>query len=507
MEILAAVRRATARHDLIDRDSTVIVGVSGGADSVCLLHVLKTLAPEYDLRLHVAHLDHQLRGDAARADADFVRDLAQRWDLPCTIESRDVAAFAHQHKLSLEEAARQVRYGFLMEVALANDSETIAVAHHADDQTESVLMHFLRGSGLAGLRGMLPKLLIADFRFLIANQHSETPALHQAQRGASVHNQQSKLHLIRPLLDVPRVDIEAYCAQHDLPFRTDATNADTTYFRNRLRHELLPLLETYNPNFRTILRHTATVVAADYELLEAHRNFAWDMTLLDETDTAITFSLSAWREQPVGTQRALFRRAIHQLRASLRDIEFVHVEDAIELLARATTGDQATLPHNLILEVSYDTFTIAPRDQLNVPDWPQLPEGLSTLVVNVPGLTPLPESKWVLETTLVAETPAELSGGFTAYLDADQLVAPLSLRPRQSADRFQPHGQSSPLRLKDWLISVKVPRLVRDRLPLLVAGDPVAGDQIAWVPGVRVGQPFIVTKQTRRIAKFVFQKV
>jgi tRNA(Ile)-lysidine synthase len=351
-------------------------------------------------------------------------------------------------------------------------------------------MHFLRGSGLAGLRGMRPKLLMDDFRLLIMGEQSASG------------NPQSKIHLIRPLLDVPRVDIEAYCAQHDLPFRTDATNADTRYFRNRLRHELLPLLETYNPNFRTILRRTATVVAADYELLEAHRNFAWDMTILDETDTAITFSLSAWREQPIGTQRALLRRAIHKLRASLRDIDFVHVEDAIEMLTRATTGDQATLPQNLILEVSYDTFTIAPRDQLVVPDWPQLPEGLLSLAVNVPGLMPLPESAWVLETSLVSDKLDKLSGGFTAYLDADRLGGALLLRPRRSADRFQPHGQPSPLRLKDWLISVKVPRLVRDRLPLLIAGD-----QIAWVPGVRVGQPFIVTEQTRRIVKLIFQKV
>ncbi len=296
MEILAAVRRASAKHDLIERDSAMIVGVSGGADSVCLLHVLKTLAPEYNLQLHVAHLDHQLRGDAARADADFVRDLAQRWDLPHSIDSRDVTAYARDHKLSIEEAARQVRYGFLMEVALANNSETIAVAHHADDQTESVLMHFLRGSGLAGLRGMLPKtkmLEMSGWKF-----------------------EAKDVELIRPLLDVPRADIEAYCAQHALAFRTDATNADTTHFRNRLRHELLPLLETYNPNLRAILRRTATVVTADYELLEAHRNFAWDMTILDETATAITFSLSAWREQPIGTQRALLRRAIQQLRSS-----------------------------------------------------------------------------------------------------------------------------------------------------------------------------------------------
>jgi tRNA(Ile)-lysidine synthase len=383
----------------------------------------------------------------------------------------------------------------LIEVALAQGSGTIAVAHHADDQAESVLMHFLRGSGLAGLRGMRPKTKMVE----VGNWKLEVGSW---RLEAAIRD----LQLIRPLLDVPRADIEAYCVQHDLPFRTDATNMDTTYFRNRLRHELLPLLETYNPNFRTILRRTATVVAADYELLEAHRNFAWDMTILDETDTAITFSLSAWREQPIGTQRALLRRAIHQLCASLRDIDFVHVEDAIELLARATTGDQATLPQNLILEVSYDTFTIAPRDQLVVPDWPQLPEGLSSLAVNVPGLTPLPESAWILEATPVSERPAELPGGFTAYLDADQLGDALFFRLRQSADRFQPHGQPSPLRLKDWLISVKVPRLVRDRLPLLITGDLVAGDQIVWVPGVRVGQPFIVTEQTRRVLKLTFHK-
>jgi tRNA(Ile)-lysidine synthase len=499
MEILAAVRHAIAQHDLIERDSTVIVGVSGGADSVCLLHALIALAPEYDLRLHVAHLDHQLRGDAARADADFVRELARRWDLPCTIAARDVAAFARDHKLSVEEAARQVRYAFLIEVALANDSETIAVAHHADDQTESVLMHFLRGSGLAGLRGMLPKLLIADLGLLTLAPARSAGVDNQQ---SAISNPQSKIHLIRPLLDVPRAGIEAYCAQHNLAYRTDATNADTTYFRNRLRHELLPLLETYNPNLRSILRRTARVAAADYELLEAHRNFAWDMTLVAESDAAITFSLSAWREQPIGTQRALLRRAIHQLRASRRDIDFVHTEDAIELLARATTGDQVTLPHQLILEVSYDTFTIAPHDQLTPPAWPQLPAGLTSLAVNVPGVTPLPESCWRLETALVSERPEKPASGFTAYLDADQLIGPLRLRPRQAADRFQPQGMSAAVRLKDWLIKVKVPRRARDRLPLLVAGE-----QIGWVPGVRVGQPFIVTGQTRRIIKLVFQRL
>jgi tRNA(Ile)-lysidine synthase len=490
MDILASLRQAIARHDLLVHDSTVIVGVSGGPDSVCLLHALKSLAPEYALSLHVAHLNHRLRGADADADAEFVRDLAAQWRLPSTITARDVAAVARARKLSREEAARQVRYTFLLEVASANNSQTIAVAHNADDQAESVLMHFLRGSGLSGLRGMRPKTRLAELR------------IQNPEAGSRRHVTDLKdLYLIRPLLDVPRSKIEAYCDEHALDTRIDATNADSTYFRNRLRHELLPLLETYNPNIRAVLRRTASVVAAEVELLDAHRNFAWDMTLVSQTDEAITFDLLQWREQPLATQRALLRRAIQQLRPPLRDIDFVHIETAVELLQHATTGDQATLPQNMMLEVSYATFTLAPRDQLTLPDWPQLPEGITALSVPVPGLTPLPESEWSLEATPVSKMPDNPPGGFEAYLDASALAAPLIIRPRVSADRFHPQGLLSPVRLKDWLIGAKVPRAVRDRLPLVVAGD-----QIVWVPGVRVGQPFLVTGETTQIVKLIFRK-
>jgi tRNA(Ile)-lysidine synthase len=485
MEILAAIRRAVAKNELIECNSTVIVGVSGGADSLCLLHALNTLAPKYDWRLHVAHLDHQLRGAEARADADFVHDIAQHWGLPHTIDSRDVHGFARHHKLSLEEAARQVRYGFLREVALAQHSETIAVAHNADDQTESVLMHFLRGSGLAGLRGMQSKMLISDLRLL--NDRSS--------------NQQSKIYLVRPLLEISRASIEDYCQQHDLHPRVDATNADTTYFRNRLRHELLPVLETYNPQIRSILRRTADVGAAEYDILQAHTNFAWDMTVVVESAPAITFNLLLWREQPIGVQRALLRRAIQQLRPPLRDIDFGHITDAIDILRRAQTGDQVTLPQNLMIEVSYNTFTLSPREEFAQPDWPQLPEGLASLAINVPGMTPLPESAWQLEAEILTGK-VEPTGGFTALLDAETLPGPLIMRPRTSHDQFHPQGMPSPLRLKDWLINAKVPRAIRDRLPLIACSD-----HIVWVPGFRVGQPFLVTEKTQRMIKLVFRKV
>ena len=485
MNFLTSLRRFITRHELLPRGTPVIVGVSGGADSLSLLHALLTLAPEFDLRLHVAHLDHQLRGADSQADADFVREVAQRWGLPYTIDSRDVRGFAHHYKLSLEEAARQVRYSFLLQVALAQHSETIAAAHNADDQTETVLMHFLRGSGLSGLRGMLPKMQIEEYRIQRPESNLQPPT--------------SKIYLIRPLLDTPRAAIDEYCQQNDLHPRIDATNADTTYFRNRLRHELLPILETYNPNIRSILRRTADVIAADHAVLETHINFAWDMTLLDETPSLITLSLPLWREQPIGTQRALLRRAIHYLRPPLRDIDFAHIDNAIEILQRAVTGDQITLPQNLLIDVSYDTLIIAPRDEFIQPDWPQLLDAAAPLTVAVPGITPLPDSEWVLETSLT--TDADRVGGLSAIIDASTLPGPLLLRSRLTADRFHPQGMPGPVRLKDWMINAKVPRALRDGLPLLIAGE-----EIVWVPGFRVGQPFLVTDTTQHMIKLIFKK-
>ncbi len=502
MDFLTSLRRFISKYDLLPPGSTVVVGVSGGVDSLGLLHALNTLAPELDLRLHVAHLNHQLRGDEAQADADFVRDIAQQWKLPHTIEARDVKEFARQQQLSLEEAARQVRYGFLLEVALDRHSETIAVAHNADDQAESVLMHFLRGSGLSGLRGMLPKMRLEEYRTMKQKSRSQNPEARSQKPEAEIRNLESKIYLVRPLLDMPRPAIEEYCARHGLQPRVDATNADTTYFRNRLRHELLPILETYNPQIRSILRRMANVIAAEHEVLQAQTNDAWGLTVSAEADNAVTFDLALWREQPLGVQRALLRKAMHQLRPPLRDVDFVHIEEAIEILQRATTGDQATLPQNLLLTVSYGTFTISPRDELSLPDWPLLPDRSEPLSIKVPGITPLPESPWIIEASFEACDHVQVPlARFAACFDADTLPGPLALRPRTGADRFHPQGMPGPVRLKDWMIGVKVPRAVRDGLPLLVAGD-----QIAWVPGFRVGQPFIVRSATQHIIKLVFRK-
>ncbi|HFB52371.1 MAG TPA: tRNA lysidine(34) synthetase TilS, partial [Anaerolineae bacterium] len=257
-------------HQLLAAGETVVVAVSGGADSVCLLDVLRRLAPALNLKLHVAHLNHQLRGDAAAADADFVRDLARRWQLPVTIGQADVAQLARQQKKSVEDAARAARYDFLRQVARKIHAEKIAVGHNADDQSETVLLHFLRGAGLDGLRGMLPR----------------TP---QPDGGAP---------LIRPLLEIPRTEIEAYCRAQNLPFRTDATNRDENFTRNRVRHSLLPLLETFNPNIRAALRRTAALMQADFPLVERETDRAWQFVVKTESPQAVIFDRDDWQSLP-----------------------------------------------------------------------------------------------------------------------------------------------------------------------------------------------------------------
>lgn len=489
-DLLREVRKFIRRHDLLSVGDRVVVGVSGGPDSLCLLHLLLRLREEYHLQLHVAHLHHGARGEDADADAAFVADLAREWGLPATLAREDVPAIARAHKLAFEEAARRVRYAFLAHVAGWVGAAKVAVGHNADDQAETVLMHFLRGAGLAGLRGMRPATPFSEYRLLPQTDRFPLPERLPV--------------LIRPLLGIPRAEIEAYCAEHGLTPRLDRSNLDTTYFRNRLRHELLPLLETYNPNIRRRLCHTAEVVAADYELLTQMREWAWERVVREETEQAIALDRAEWAMQPLALQRALIREAAYRLRPSLRDVDFVHVEAAVQVARTGTTGAQATLPGGLALTVGYDTLTVADARYEPPPPGPILPPG-TEVPVALPGRTSLPGSDWVLEADFLEDwTPGEVRGNpdrWTAYLDAERLGGTPVLRTRRPGDRFRPQGMSGHAPpLTDWMINARVPRAVRDILPLLVAAD----GEILWVCGWRVAETAIVRPETRQVARLRF---
>jgi tRNA(Ile)-lysidine synthase len=409
-----------------------------------------------------------------------------------------VPELAADHGLALEEAARRVRYAFLGEVAETIGAGKIAVGHHADDQAETVLMHFLRGSGLAGLRGMLPLTPITNYRLL--------EPFTQRERESKRQSAKPPVCIIRPLLEVPRADIERYCAEHDLRPRFDRSNLDTTYFRNRLRHELMPELETYNPNIRERLCHTATVVAADYELLVELRRNAWGRITREEREDAIVFDQTAWQALPVSLQRATLRRATYRLRRSLRDVTFVHVENARQVALEGETGKRATLPMGLALTVGYETVTIGEADQVGPPPDEPLLWSDEPLPVPVPGTTWLPESEWILEASVLRHWDMdEITGTdhpWTAYLDAETLNQAIRLRPRRRGDRFRPYGMAGhSVKVSELMINLKIPQAWRDHVPLLVAGRTVI-----WLCGRRIAHGSAIGPQTRRVARFQFQR-
>lgn len=479
-KVLAAIRE----HELVTVGETVVVGVSGGPDSLVLLHVLNAISPELGIQLYVAHLDHQLRGSASDADAAFVAEIARTWGLPAAVEAHPVAEYARLRHLSLEEAARVVRYRFLAETAARVGARRIAVAHNADDQAETVLMHLLRGSGLAGLRGM-----------------AYVSSLPSVAGVPAIAN--SPLTLIRPLLGIPRVEIQAYCDEQDLRPRYDASNDETRFWRNRLRHQVIPYLERFNPRLREILNHTAESIADDYDYMRGQLLTAFD-AIAHPDGNALVLNLPRWRELPPSLQRATLREAVRRLRRELRNINWVHIEAARRVAHSGKVGARATLPGHLLLAVGYDTFSVG--ESVPRPDWPLLFD--EPLTLHLGESVKLPGTAWVVRVT---EEGREAKGEtyefpraprWTITLDADKVRGALSLRRRRTGDRFQPRGLGGHDKtLHDFMINEKIPRHMRDLVPLLCDQE-----KILWVCGFRQDERASVRDVTTRRLHVEFVK-
>jgi len=488
VDVVAKVRQAIDRYGLLAGGGTVVVGVSGGPDSLCLLHVLNRLRQVYGIELHVAHLDHRIRGLESQEDAAFVAELAEEWILLATVEARDVPRLARESKLAIEEAARQARYSFLAQVALAVGAKRIAVGHHADDQTETIVMHWLRGAGLAGLRGMLQKTALGGMRLEAA--WPDRPPLH--------------LHLIRPLLETPRAEIEAYCREHGLKPRFDRSNLDTTYYRNRLRHELIPYLESYNPNIREVLRRSAQIINDDYSFLQAELERVWPAVVSSESGEAITFDLERWRALPTSQQRSTLREAVHRLRRSLRNINWIHTENALSALTAKPAGTQVTLPQGLMLSIGYRDFTVADEGFVPQVDWPLLL--VESLAVAVPGITELPDSGWRLEAAIIArgefrQDHLDNLNPWQAFLDYERTGPEFVLRQRRSGDRFQPLGLGGHEKtLHVFMIDHKIPRPLRGFVPIVASPR-----HIVWVAGWRIDERAKITAETERVLHLAFR--
>jgi tRNA(Ile)-lysidine synthase len=455
----------------LKKKQLVLAGVSGGADSLCLLDLLHHLG----YPLVVAHFNHQLRPEAAD-DALQVEAAARERGAAFVMGSADVAGYAARHSLPVEEAARLLRYSFLFEQARCYLAQAVAVGHTADDQVETVLMHLLRGSGLGGLKGM-------SFSTFL-------PAWDTA------------LPLVRPLLAVWRDETQAYCAQHGLHPVVDATNADQAYLRNRIRLNLIPMLETYNPQIRRVLYHTASILAGDDAALNQVIDGLWPGCLAGLGPGYAALDRSEVLRLSPGLQRGILRRALAQLRPILRDIDLEVVERALKFFIQTTRTGQMNLVGGLrMVHESDRIYLVEGNASLPAGDWPQI-EGPLPLILDAPGEIDL-SAGWKLAARLLpVESQAALIDAspvnqdpFQAWLDGDLATFPLVVRPRKRGDRWQPLGlESGSQKVSDFFVNEKCPSRARSGWPLVCSGN-----QIMWIPGYRPSQACCLSASTRNV--------
>jgi len=459
-------------HDLLNPGDRVVIGVSGGADSLCLLDSLYHLG----YPLICAHLDHGLRQESSD-EAAYVKSIAQSYNLPFEMEKQDIALKAGSG-VSLEEAARLVRYSFLARVAKKNDGHVIATGHTADDQVETVLMHLLRGTGPSGLRGMLP----------------DTPL----DSWVGIPDAK-EIRLIRPLLTLNHDQTEDHCRAINLEPVIDPSNMDHIYFRNRIRHELLPLLETYNPGIRQILLRLARIMTAEADLLAEMVANAWESVFESQGESALLLRVESLERRPLALQRALLRSAIKKLLPTARDVSFDTIERGLQFVSDPIRPASRPLIAGLMLRTLGDDILLYHTDSPVIFD--RLPQLIKDAQVElpIPGKVEL-AGGWKL--TALSESIA--LGSYQTYLNAQEgdfaaidrslISEPLNVRTRMPGDRIQPLGLNGTTKVSDIMINNRIPDLARARWPMVVSGD-----EVVWVTGIRMSHLFRLTEGTSSV--------
>lgn len=443
MDILAAA----IKHCMFLPGETVLVAVSGGPDSVAMLHALLSRREEFGITIHIAHLNHGIRGEAADMDEEFVRALAQEWNLPVAVERVDVPALRRKLRMGEEEAARQARYEFLRRTANKIGASKIAVGHTADDRAESVLMNVIRGTGIEGLGALRP----------VAGS------------------------IVRPLLDAWRSDIEAYIRENQLPFRIDESNLDLAYTRNRVRHELVPLLEKhYNPRVKNALVRLAEIAQSAADFIEcAALDAVGKITYRGAIDAEMLCDL------PEALRYQIVRSEVERIKGDLRDVEFEQIDRVVGALG---SGDDftITLPSGKI-------YAVRRGNEFRIVEKEQLPEVEPfEIELNVPGRTQVPQIGLVIEAERIESPQPEKAPPDVVLIPEDAICGTLRIRSIRPGDRIIPFGMRESKKLQDVFVDKKVPRAKR-----ALAGVVVDDEKILWVVGIVASEVTRITERTR----------
>ncbi|HNW59844.1 MAG TPA: tRNA lysidine(34) synthetase TilS [bacterium] len=476
-------------HDLLEPGARLLVAVSGGLDSVVLLDLLASLTPEWRLELTAAHFNHGLRGTAADADEAFVRDLCARRGIPCETGRGQVREYARLHHLGLEEAGRDLRYAFLGETARRCGCSIIATGHHAGDQAETVLDRLIRGTGVRGLAGIAPSRLlgpadatsrsllgpagIAPYRLLGATGAAAPPP----DRTASAPP--APLRLIRPLLFASRSDIAAWAQARGLAFREDASNRDRRIRRNRIRHELLPLLMTYNPRIEATLGQTAAHLREVEAYLCMEGEKVLDRCALPAGAGKIILEKEPFLSYLSILQKYALRAAWRRIGGASHDLDAAFWPQWQQFIAAGHSDRGYRIGSGAIWLTEHHLVLLAARPATGAPLLPLLP-----------GRTPLWDG-WTLEIkalSLPLEQIEKNSDPRLAWIDGARLRGTLLVRTMRPGDRIHPLGLRGSKKVADLLAEAGIPVYDRSRHPLLWCGD-----EIVWVCGIRAGDPFRVT--------------
>ena len=471
-KILRAVERTIATRRMVQAGDTLLVAVSGGPDSVALVHILLALAPKFSFQIAMAHLNHCLRGDESERDETFVVSLAEQLELPLHVERQDVRRYQKSRHLSLEAAARQVRYGFYHTVAAKFGYEKIALGHHSDDNAELILMYLLRGSGPLGLSGIPP---VRDHK------------------------------IVRPLIDIRRTEIMDYIAVKGLDYVEDSSNRDSQYLRNKVRNRLIPELKTeYNPKLVVSLNRLASIIDAEERWIESLIQPIFEKVIVYEKRDRIGFDISKLNQQTIAVRRRLIRKAILKVKGNLRRMAFTHVEAALKLAQKGPDLGVLDLPDQIRISRQNDVLIMS-REEQNLRHFTNGP--LSSLTPDYEYRLAKPGEISIKEAALkirFSEIPPEHTtdwhpsehGSGSAYFDMEKVHFPLVIRNFRPGDRFSPLGITGRQKLKKFFIDHKVSRTERSKCPILLSRD-----EIIWVVGHRVDNAVKIGPQTRRVLK------
>ena len=462
--IRAQVKKTIESYKLIEKGDRVLVCVSGGPDSMALLYLMASLRGCYNITLCAAHLDHMLRGRESAGDADFVKKAALTLNIPVTCESIDVKRAVLASKMSVEETAREIRYDFYKRAAEKLNANRIATGHTMDDQAETVLMRFIKGSGSLGLSGIPYKRRTGEFQ------------------------------IIRPLLDVTRKSIEHYLEEHGIPSRTDASNFETFYFRNKIRHLLIPLLEKdFNPRIKENLSNIAENLSDEFNYLNNKASVLFKRLAAD-TKAGIKIRIKELLKRHVVLQRLIIRQIICKLRGGLKGIKYRHWK-AVKSLLSCEEGAGIDLPGRIKVvkrqgQLIFTSKHIGPKYKTKFK---------KTAKLRVQGKTVIPELGIKIAANIVKSAPHFKKGEKnkkTEYIDGNTVRHFLKVRTKRKGDRMKPLGMKSNKKLHDIFVDEKVPYETRDTIPLIIAGN-----KIVWIVGIKMSDDYKITKGTRRIIK------